>query len=109
MLGYLQRDSGPQILRKSKRRTEDTTEPKKDGKQILCFRTKTAHIEQLLFYPSGPFSQVLSHIHINTSIAEFISHRKYTYCVKMKFIAYFIKPACQREISLADVKYHLTT
>ena len=57
-LGYLQRVSGPQILRESRRRIEDTTEPKKrkkDGKQILCFRTKTAHIEQLLFDPIGPF------------------------------------------------------
>ena len=35
---------------------------KKDGKQILCFRTKTAHIEQLLFDPIGPFSQVLSQL-----------------------------------------------
>ena len=64
--GYLQRVSGPQILRESRRRIEDTTEPKKgrkkDGKQILCFRTKTAHIQQLLFDPIGPFSYVLSHI-----------------------------------------------
>ena len=29
---------------------------------FLCFRTKTAHIEQLLFDPIGPFSYVLSHI-----------------------------------------------
>ena len=35
---------------------------KKDEKQILCFRTKTAHIEQSLFDPIGPFSYVLSHI-----------------------------------------------
>ena len=65
-LGYLQRVSGPQILCESRRRIEDTTEPKKgkkrDGKQILCFRTKTAHIEQLSFDPIGPFSYVLSHI-----------------------------------------------
>ena len=27
----------------------------------MCFRTKTAHIEQLLFDPIGPFSYVLSH------------------------------------------------
>ena len=64
-LGYLQRVSGPQILRESRRRIEDTTEPKKGkkiyGKQILCFRTKSAHIEQLLFDPIGPFSYVLSH------------------------------------------------
>ena len=63
-LGYLQRVSGPQIFRESRRRIEDTTEPKKeekkDGKQILCFRTKTAHIEQSLFDPIGPFSYVLS-------------------------------------------------
>ena len=37
---------------------------KKDGKQILCFRTKTVHIEQSLFDPIGPFSYVLSHIYI---------------------------------------------
>ena len=42
-------------MRESRRRIEDTTEPKKDRKQILCFRTKTAHIEQLLFDPIGPF------------------------------------------------------
>ena len=66
MLGYLQRVSGPQILRESRRRIEDTTEPKekekKDCKQFLCFRTKTAHIEQLLFDPIGPFSYVLSQL-----------------------------------------------
>ena len=52
-------------MRESRRRIEDTTEPKnkkKDGKQFFCFRTKTAHIEQLLFDPIGPFSYVLSHI-----------------------------------------------
>ena len=38
---------------------------KKDGEQVLCFRTKTAHIEQLLFDPIGPFSYVLSHSLIN--------------------------------------------
>ena len=67
-LGYLQRVSGPQIFRESRRRIEDTTEPKKeekkDEKQILCFRTKTAHIEQSLFDPIGPFSYVLSHMMI---------------------------------------------
>ena len=35
---------------------------KKDGKQFLCCRTKTAHIEQLLFDPIGPFSYVLSQL-----------------------------------------------
>ena len=60
-LGYLQRVSSPQIFRESRRRIEDITEPKKEekkGKQILCFRTKTAHIEQSLFDPIGPFSYV---------------------------------------------------
>ena len=65
-LGYLQRVSSPQIFRESRRRIEDTTESKKeekkDEKQILCFRTKTAHIEQSLFDPIGPFSYVLSHM-----------------------------------------------
>ena len=64
-LGYLLRVSGPQIFRESRRRIEDTTESKKekkDKKQILCFRTKTAHIEQSLFDPIGPFSYVLSHL-----------------------------------------------
>ena len=64
-LGYLQRVSGPQILRESRRRIEDTTEPqkkKKDVKHFFCFRTKTAHIEQLLFDPIGPFSYVLSQL-----------------------------------------------
>jgi len=31
------------------------------------------------------------------------------YCAEMKFIAYFTGTAWQREISLADVKYHKTT
>ena len=33
-LGYLQRVSGPQILRESRRRIEDTTEPKKEEKKM---------------------------------------------------------------------------
>ena len=34
MLGYLQRVSGPQFLRESRRRIEDTTEPKKGEKKM---------------------------------------------------------------------------
>ena len=53
-------------MRESRRRIEDTTEPQKEKKKdrdfFVCFRTKTARIEQLLFDPIGPFSQVLSHI-----------------------------------------------
>ena len=62
-LGYLQRVSGPQIFRESRRRI-DLKKKKKDEKQILCFRTKTAHIEQSLFDPIGPFSYVLSQMRI---------------------------------------------
>ena len=47
---------------------------KKDEKQILCFRTKTAHIEQSLFDPIGPFSYILSHIY--TYIHTYIYTRK---------------------------------
>ena len=73
-------------MRESRRRIEDTTEPKKeekkDGKQILCFITKTAHIEQSLFDPIGPFSYVLSHIETLVMVDNYII-LLLTVCVKI--------------------------
>ena len=75
MLGYLQRVSGPQILRESRRRIEDTTEPKKKkmGNKFCILELKPLILNNYYFTQLDPFPKYC-HIWAKLLKSELLFH-----------------------------------